>query len=93
MKTFKSFFALFLTFFVLASSAFAQSGTRMTNKKKDTLIGAGAGAVGGALIGKSVTGAIIGGAAGAVGGHIIGKRADKKRAAKAQQPVVSTKNY
>lgn len=94
MKTFKLIFIFLLSFFMLTASAFAQSGTGMSGKKKGTLIGAGAGAVGGAIIGKGVKGAIIGGVAGAVGGRIIGNRADKKKTVKAaSQPVVSAKGY
>ncbi len=88
MKIFRSIFILLLTFFVLTTSASAQTGKKMSGKTKDTLIGAGGGAVIGGLLGHGVKGAIIGGAAGAVGGHIIGKRADKKRAARQRQVVV-----
>ena len=45
---------------------------------KGTAIGAGAGAVTGAIIGKNVKGAVIGGAVGAAGGYIIGRSQDKK---------------
>ena len=45
---------------------------------KGTAIGAGAGAVTGAIIGKNVKGAVIGGAVGAAGGYIIGRQNDKK---------------
>jgi hypothetical protein len=45
---------------------------------KGTAIGAGAGAVTGAIIGKNVKGAVIGGAVGAAGGYIIGRAQDKK---------------
>lgn len=93
MKTFKLIFA-FLLSFVLITSAYAQEGKRMSGKKKGTLIGAGAGVVGGAIIGKGAKGAIIGGAAGALGGRALGKRADRKKAERArQQPVVSNRNY
>lgn len=45
---------------------------------KGTAIGAGAGAVTGAIIGKNVKGAVIGGVVGAAGGYIIGRSQDKK---------------
>ena len=50
----------------------------LSPREKDTLIGGGAGAAGGALIGAVVgapgTGALVGGAAGAVGGALLGDR-------------------
>ncbi|HEX8462508.1 MAG TPA: YMGG-like glycine zipper-containing protein [Segetibacter sp.] len=53
-----------------------------SNSAKGAVIGAGAGAVGGAIISKKKgTGAIIGGVLGAAGGYIIGKNKDKKAAA------------
>ena len=80
MKSFKIIFVFLLTFIILVGSAQAQTPRkRMSGKTKGTIIGAGAGAVGGAVIGGG-KGAIIGAAAGAVGGRIIGKRQDKKRA-------------
>ncbi len=47
---------------------------------KGAVIGAGAGAIGGAVISKKkpVQGAVIGGAVGAAGGYIIGKDIDKR---------------
>ncbi|MEO7962133.1 MAG: YMGG-like glycine zipper-containing protein [Ginsengibacter sp.] len=47
---------------------------------KGAVIGAGAGAIGGAIISKKkpVKGAVIGGVVGAAGGYIIGKDIDKK---------------
>src|ERR1700720_629228 len=45
--------------------------------KRDAAIGAGAGAVIGAVAGRSVKGAIIGGAAGAILGGVIGNNVDK----------------
>ena len=68
-----------------AAPATSQSTTTTTTTKKKgwssaakgTLIGAGAGAVGGALIGKG-KGAIIGGVAGAGAGYLIGRGKDKK---------------
>ncbi|WP_375415927.1 hypothetical protein [uncultured Hymenobacter sp.] len=92
MKTFKLIFVFLLSFFVLTTSAYAQEGKRMSGKKKGTLIGAGAGAVGGAVIGKGVGGAIIGGAAGALGGRALGKRADRKKAERARQQQRSVSN-
>jgi osmotically inducible lipoprotein OsmB len=93
MKTFKLIFVFLLSFFVLTTSAYAQDGKRMSGKTKGTLIGAGAGVVGGAVVGGG-KGALIGGAAGAVGGRLLGKRSDKKKAAKVQQQqVVSARRY
>ena len=51
------------------------------NATKGAVIGAGAGAIGGAIISKKKgMGAIIGGVVGAAGGYIIGKNIDKKTA-------------
>lgn len=47
--------------------------------KRDAAIGAGAGAVIGAVAGHSVKGAIIGGAAGAILGGVIGNNVDKTK--------------
>ncbi len=80
MKALKIIFVFLLSFIILVGSAQAQTPhKRMSGKTKGTIIGAGAGAVGGAVIGGG-KGAIIGAAAGAVGGRIIGKHQDKKRA-------------
>lgn len=49
----------------------------MSKRAKGALIGGGAGAVGGALIGKSVGGALVGGALGAGAGYVIGNETDK----------------
>ena len=68
MKTFKIYFLLILSFFLLAHPA-AQAQTPKkgwSNKAKGAAIGGGAGAVTGAVIGGG-KGALIGGAAGVVG--------------------------
>ena len=55
----------------------------LSNREKGALIGGGAGAAGGALIGGITgapgTGALIGGAAGAIGGALVGDQKDKQR--------------
>lgn len=54
-----------------------------SNAAKGAVIGAGAGAIGGAIISKKKgKGAIIGGVVGAAGGYIIGKNKDKKDTAR-----------
>ncbi len=54
-----------------------------SNAAKGAVIGAGAGAVGGAIISKKKgLGAVVGGVVGAAGGYIIGKNIDKKNAGK-----------
>ncbi len=57
--------------------------TPLSNREKGTLIGGGAGAAGGALIGAITgapgTGALIGGAAGAIGGALVGDERDRRR--------------
>jgi outer membrane lipoprotein SlyB len=54
----------------------------LSNREKGALVGGGAGAAGGALIGAMTgapgTGALIGGAAGAVGGALVGDQQDKR---------------
>lgn len=50
-----------------------------SNAAKDAVIGGGAGAIGGAIIGKKkVKSAAIGAAVGAAGGYIIGRKKDKQ---------------
>lgn len=55
----------------------------LSNRERGALIGGGAGAAGGALIGGLTgapgTGALIGGAAGAVGGGLVGDERDRRR--------------
>lgn len=55
----------------------------LSNREKGALIGGGAGAAGGALIGGITgapgTGALVGGAAGAVGGALMGDEKDRRR--------------
>lgn len=59
---------------------------RMSHRKKDALIGAGAGAVTGAVVSKKKgKGAVIGGVVGATGGYLLGRHKDKKH------PVRGTK--
>jgi len=49
----------------------------MSKRAKGALIGGGAGAVGGAIIGHGVKGALIGGALGAGAGYVVGNETDK----------------
>lgn len=55
----------------------------LSNREQGALIGGGAGAAGGALIGGITgapgTGALIGGAAGAAGGALVGDEKDRRR--------------
>ena len=60
-------------------SAPAPAPVVVKHTKRDAAIGAGAGAVIGAVAGKSVKGAIIGGAAGAILGGVIGNNVDKTK--------------
>lgn len=54
----------------------------LSNREKGALIGGGAGAAGGALLGGITgapgTGALVGGTAGAVGGALTGEQKDKR---------------
>jgi uncharacterized protein YcfJ len=61
------------------SSAPAPAPVEVKHTKRDAAIGAGAGAVIGAVAGRSVKGAIIGGAAGAILGGVIGNNVDKTK--------------
>lgn len=56
---------------LLSQNSMAQH-RRMSSQAKGALIGGGAGAVAGGLIGHGVGGALIGGAIGAGGGYVIG---------------------
>ncbi|MGE0684062.1 MAG: glycine zipper domain-containing protein [Candidatus Binatia bacterium] len=64
------------------SFALAGCSQPLSNREKGALIGGGAGAAGGALIGGLTgapgTGALVGGAAGAVGGALAGDQKDKR---------------
>ena len=66
--------------FVLTLGACSQP---LSNREQGALVGGGAGAAGGALIGGITgspgTGALIGGAAGAVGGALVGDERDRRR--------------
>lgn len=57
--------------------------TPLSNREQGALMGGGAGAAGGALIGAITgapgTGALIGGAAGAIGGALVGDERDRRR--------------
>jgi uncharacterized protein YcfJ len=61
------------------SSAPAPAPVVVKHTKRDAAIGAGAGAVIGAVTTRSVKGAIIGGAAGAILGGVIGNNVDKTK--------------
>ena len=49
-----------------------------SHKKKSAVIGAGIGAVGGAILGHGAKGAVIGGVAGGGAGYLYGRHRDKK---------------
>lgn len=64
-------------------ATFAACSQPLSHRERGALIGGGAGAAGGALIGGITgapgTGALIGGAAGAVGGGLVGDEKDRRR--------------
>ncbi|HEY1951957.1 MAG TPA: YMGG-like glycine zipper-containing protein [Gemmatimonadaceae bacterium] len=64
---------------VYSAPAPAPQPVVVKHTKRDAAIGAGAGAVIGAVTGHSVKGAIVGGAAGAILGGIIGNNVDKTK--------------
>ena len=88
MKNLKICLSLLLTVLFLNSGTVQAQGkdddkpktekNGKSKKGKGALIGGGAGAVGGAIIGGK-KGAIIGGAAGTVGGAAVGRKKDKKK--------------
>lgn len=49
-----------------------------SHRKKDAVIGAGAGAVTGAIIGHGAKGAVVGGVVGGGAGYIVGRHKDKR---------------
>lgn len=51
----------------------------MSKRAKGAIIGGGAGAVGGAIIGHGVKGALVGGTLGAGAGYVIGNETDKNK--------------
>jgi len=68
---------------VIAASLFLGACSQpLSNREKGALVGGGAGAAGGALIGGLTgapgTGALIGGAAGAAGGALVGDERDRR---------------
>ena len=63
----------------------------MSKRAKGAIIGGGAGAVGGALIGHGVKGALVGGALGAGAGYVIGNETDKGKSRAAGHTVVKRK--
>lgn len=58
------------------SGTVARAPVRVTHTKRDAVIGAAAGAVTGAVIGRNVKGAVIGAAAGGVLGAVVGSTVD-----------------
>jgi outer membrane lipoprotein SlyB len=74
------------SFAELKAQTTVKTKKKMSHRKKGALIGAGAGAVTGAVISKKKgKGAIIGGVVGATGGYLLGRHKDKKH------PVTGTK--
>ena len=66
--------------------------TSTSTKKRSTLVGAGAGAVTGAVVSKKKgKGALIGGAVGAGAGYLYGRHKDKKHPKKVVKTKVTTK--
>ena len=59
-----------------SSGAVYRAPQKVTHTKRDAVIGAAAGAVTGAVIGRSVKGAVIGAAAGGVLGAVVGATVD-----------------
>lgn len=86
MKNLRVFLSLFLIAALLGNSSAAQAQRRVSPQAKGAIIGAGGGAILGAVINKRnrKVGGLIGGLAGAGAGYAVGKHIDnhqKKRAA------------
>jgi hypothetical protein len=86
MKNLRIFLSLFLVAAILGGTFTAQAQRRFSPQAKGTVIGAGGGAILGAVINKRnrKVGGLIGGLAGAGAGYAVGKHIDnrqKKRAA------------
>ncbi|HEX8428238.1 glycine zipper domain-containing protein [Hymenobacter sp.] len=88
MKTLKLYISMLAAVLTLGNIAATPKAVAQTTKKgwskkgKGAAIGAGTGAVAGAVIagkGDRATGAVVGGAAGAVGGALVGRKKDKKK--------------
>lgn len=85
-------FGLIFTFVIgAANTSTAQEKKKgISSQAKGAIIGGGAGAVAGTIIGKNAKGAIIGGALGAGGGYIIGNEARRKKEKKARAQYKAT---
>lgn len=86
MKNLRVFLSLFLVAVILSGTFTAQAQRRFSPQAKGAIIGAGGGAILGAVINKRnrKVGGLIGGLAGAGAGYAVGKHIDnrqKKRAA------------
>ena len=76
-------FALTFCFNFNAHAQSKKPKKHWSHRKKDAVIGAGAGAATGAIVSKHhVKGAVIGGAVGAGAGYVVGKKKDKKTSKK-----------
>jgi len=80
MKKASYVFVLFLFLFAAVHPA-AQAQQKISTQAKGTIIGAGAGALGGALINKRnrAVGGVVGGVVGAGAGYAVGKHIDNKK--------------
>jgi hypothetical protein len=76
----KAMYVLSLAFgLTVVSANFSEAKAQWSHTKKNTVIGAGAGAAAGAIVShKKAKGALIGGAIGAGAGYIHGRHKDKK---------------
>lgn len=63
----------------------------MSKRAKGAIIGGGAGALGGALIGHGVKGALLGGALGAGAGYVVGNETDKGKSRAGTHTVYKSK--
>ena len=84
---------LFASNFATAQTTEVKTKTSTGQKKKSTLIGAGAGAATGAIVSrKKGKGAIIGGAVGAGAGYMYGRHREKKHPKTVRKTKVTTRN-
>ena len=73
---------LLILFFAFSASVMAQTHKKWSHRKKDAVIGVGAGAATGAIVSHDKSkGAIIGGVVGGAAGYLHGRHKDKKTGA------------
>ncbi len=79
MKKIIRVLSMLILFFAFTVSVMAQTHRKWSHRKKDAVIGVGAGAATGAIVSHDKSkGAIIGGVVGGAAGYLHGRHKDKK---------------